>query len=172
MNNDTDDIKNPEFLEYFASNYQKDKDFDWIKFDWNGKNGDGLIDKNMDFRMTLCEYLRDKLDRINLDLIRDLYIEESKASEQTFGIYLSYHLFANELLRRGKGKFLMDYLHGASYSFDTGLASGRLNLDISVLEELSEYVNLELTKDYDIQDKRSLKFAKERFERHLRLKNP
>jgi hypothetical protein len=103
----------------------------------------------------------------------NLYLEESKASEHTFCIYLSYHLFANELLRRGKGKYLMDYLQGASYSFDAGLASGRLNLDIPLLEELRGYVTIELTKDYNLHNKSLLKFAQDRFERHLmRLRNP
>lgn len=167
-----EDINNHAFLEYFSYNYQKDNDFEWIKFDWNGKHGDDFFDKNVDFRMLLCEYLIDRLPITHLELIRDLYIELSRSSEQTFGVYRSYHLFANELLLRGKTKYFMDYLKGASYSFDTGLASGRLNLDISTVEEIVTYIDFELTKEQEKGIKGNLEFAKHRFDGQLKtLKN-
>lgn len=80
----------------FADNYTS-ADFDRIKMVWNGKYGNEFDDKNYDFRTQLCEFLIPQLDTAKLELIRDLYLETGKSSEMTFGVYLNFHLFAQQL---------------------------------------------------------------------------
>ena len=119
----------------FVDNYTS-KDFDRIKFDWNGEYGDKFHDNNYEFRTALCEFLLPQLDFVNLELIRDLYLELGKSSEATFGVYMHFHLLAQQLLQRGGSKYLMDYIQGASHTMDTGLASGRIILTRERAQEL------------------------------------
>jgi len=120
-----------EFVKKYSSS-----DFDKIKFDWNGKHGNDLEDKNIHFRMQICEYLKDDFSDSSDELILNLYLELSKSAKETWGVYNSFHLFANELLERGGAKYLDIYIEGATKSMDTGLMSGRLNLSKERLNEI------------------------------------
>lgn len=130
---------NKQELMRFARNYTSDQ-FNQIRFDWNGKHGDAFADSNYDFRMQLCEAIKDDLSAYGDQLILDLYLELSKSSKETFGVYLSYHLFANELLERGGVKYFDQYIEGASKSMDTGMASGKLSLSKSRIEEILAHI--------------------------------
>ena len=116
-------MKIKEFIERYSKS-----DFDKIKFDWNGKQGVDLEDPDMDFRIKVCEFLIKDFSIANDELILDLYQELSKSSKETWGVYRNYHLFAQEVLNRGSKKYLLDYIKGASQSFDTQLASGKIGL--------------------------------------------
>ncbi len=85
-------------LMQFADNYTS-VDFNKIKFDWNGKHGNDFHDNNIEFRIQLTEFLIPKLNTVRLELIRDIYLEEGKASEETFGVYKNFNLLAQELLQ-------------------------------------------------------------------------
>lgn len=145
-------------LKIFALNYAA-KDFSKIKFDWNGKYGDEFEDSNYDFRMKLCEAIKDDLTPYSDQLIIDLYSQLAASSPATFGVYMSFHLFANELLERGGAKYFDIYAEGASKSMDTGLSSGRLNLSDKTIDEILAYINAEIAKGVDME------FMKKRFER-------
>lgn len=112
-------------LQTYVTNYTS-ADFNRIKLLWNGKYGQDFIDENYDFRMQVCEFVVPQIDKVKIELIRDLYCETGKTSPMTFGIYTKFHLFANELLKRGGIDYLLDYIRGASNSMDTGISSGRL----------------------------------------------
>lgn len=146
-------------LRKFAENYSK-SDFEQIKFDWKGKHGDDFRDPNMDFRMKLCELIKSDLSPYSDQLIIDLYLELSKSAKETFGVYLSYHLFANELLKRGGTKYFDIYLEGASQSMDTGLMSGRLDLSEKRIDEILAFIYEKLAdtsvnaRGYDYMQKR------------------
>lgn len=136
----------------FADNYTS-ADFDRIKMVWNGKYGNEFDDKNYDFRTQLCEFLIPQLDTAKLELIRDLYLETGKSSEMTFGVYLNFHLFAQQLLQRGGTEYLLDYIKGASHTMDTGISSGRINLTKERANELLDFFD---TKRANTTDKEEL----------------
>lgn len=139
----------------FADNYTS-SDFDKIKFDWNGKYGDKFQDNNYDFRTQICEFLIPQLDSVKLQLIRDLYLETGKSSEATFGVYVNFHLLAQQLLQRGGSGYLMDYIEGASHTMDTGLASGRITLTKEKAQELLDFFDKKKQQTADPKEQRLL----------------
>ena len=149
-------------IEKFIKEYSE-SDFDKIKFDWNGKHGDELKDPNMDFRMEVCEYLIKDFSIASDNLILDLYQELSKSSKETWGVYRSYHLFAQEILNRGRTKYLLNYLQGAGQSFDTSLASGRIELTNDEKKEILDFVDKQMTDSADAENRKYFEFAQTRF---------
>lgn len=149
-------------IEKFIKEYSI-SDFDKIKFDWNGKHGDELKDPNMDFRMEVCEYLIKDFSLASDNLILDLYQEMSKSSKETWGVYRSYHLFAQEILNRGKTKYLLNYLQGASQSFDTSLASGRIELTNDEKKEILDFVDKQISNGTNSENRKYFEFAQQRF---------
>ena len=139
----------------FADNYTSD-DFDRIKMVWNGKYGNEFEDKNYDFRTQLCEFIIPQLDTIKLELIRDLYCETGKSSEMTFGVYNSFHLFAQQLLQRGGTEYLLDYIKGASHTMDTGISSGRITLTKEKAKELLDFFDNKKSTTTDKEELRLL----------------
>lgn len=133
-----------EYLE-FAKKYSAEQ-FDVIEFTWNGKHGENFIDKNYEFRIDLCQTIKDDLSIAPDELIIDLYIELSKSAKETFSVYNSFHIFANELLKRGGVKYLDYYMEGAEKSMDTLLSSARLNLDKSAIQEILDHLKKEVKK--------------------------
>ncbi len=149
-------------IENFIKEYSN-SDFDKIKFDWNGKHGDDLEDPNMDFRMQVCELLKSDFSIASDILVLDLYQELSRSSKETWSVYNCYHLFAQEILNRGKTKYLLQYLKGASESFDTSLASGRIQLTDNEKKEILDYVNSEIKANPESEDNKYFEFAQKRF---------
>lgn len=157
---------NAQTFQNFADNYTS-ADFDKIKFDWNGGYGDNFHDNNFDFRTQLCEYLLPQLDTIKLELIRDLYLETGKSSEATFGVYINFHLLAEQLLQRGGAPYLIDYIEGASHTMDTGIASGRITLTKERAKELLDYFDRKQQQTTDPKEQRLLNdFIRHRLQYH------
>jgi hypothetical protein len=151
-----------EVIRTFIQNYSK-SDFNRIIFAWNGKHRDQLEDPNMDLRIQVCEFLVHDFSAASDELILDLYQELSKSSKETWSVYRNYHLFAQETLNRGKTKYLMKFLEGASQSFDTTLASGRIDISLADKEEIIQFVERKLANDPGERDRRLLEFALKRF---------
>ena len=124
-------------LQTYIDNYTS-TDFDRIKLVWNGKYGQDFVDDNYDFRMQVCEFVVPQIDKVNIELICDLYLETAKTSPLTFSVYNKFHLFADELLKRGGTDYLLDYIRGASQSMDTGMSSGRLTISKEQAKNLLE----------------------------------
>lgn len=143
----------------FADNYST-ANFDMIKFDWNGKHGDKLFDKNAEFRLQLIEFLIPKLETVKLELICDLYTESAKFWKEVWGVDNKFHLLAQQLLVRGGTKYLLDYMQGASLSMDTNLASGR----VEISRELAQQILNHLKTTSDIQEKKLAERYIKRFE--------
>jgi len=62
-------------LERMALSYNRDLDFKKIEFEWNGEFGFECRDANYEFRVELCEFIYPQIDKVNIELIRDLYID-------------------------------------------------------------------------------------------------
>jgi len=139
-------------LQTYIDNYTS-TDFDRIKLVWNGKYGQDFVDDNYDFRMQVCEYVVPQIDKTKIELIRDLYCEAGKTSPMTFGVYINFHLFADELLKRGGTDYLLDYIRGASHSMDTGMSSGRLTISKEQAKTLLNYFDQlkSTTQDKEVQ---------------------
>ena len=142
-------------LQTYIDNY-KTADFDRIKLLWNGKYGQYFVYDNYNFRMQVCEFVVSQIDKVNLDLIRDLYCETGKTSQMTFGVYDKFHLFADELLKRGGTKYLLDYIRGGSHSMDTAMSSGRLTISKQSAKELLDYFDELKSKTNDPEEQRLL----------------
>ncbi len=142
-------------LQTFIDNYTS-ADFDRIKLVWNGKYGQDFVDDNYDFRMQVCEFVVPQIDKVEIELIRDLYCETGKTSPMTFGVYTKFHLFADELLKRGGRDYLLDYIRGASHSMDTGMSSGRLTISNEQAKSLLMYFDKLKSTTQDKEEQRLL----------------
>jgi hypothetical protein len=132
----------------FADNYSQ-ADFERIRYNWNGKYGEEFHDPNDDFRMNLCQFLIPQIDKVKIELVRDLFVEVTKTSEATFGIYINIHIYAQELLRRDWKKYLMDYMQGGTYGMDSYLGIGRIEIGRETAQQILDYMKdtLQTTKD-------------------------
>ncbi|MGH1437823.1 MAG: hypothetical protein ACRBG0_25520 [Lewinella sp.] len=149
-------------IKEFIINYTS-SDFDRIKFDWNGKHGDDLEDPNMDFRINVCECVIKDFSIAPDELILDLYEELSKSSKETWGVYRNYHLIAQEVLNRGRVKYLVNYLKGATQSFDTIIASGRVKLEEEEKREIIDHVESRRDNDPIGENPKYIELALRRF---------
>ena len=151
-------------LQNFIDNYSS-ADFDKIKLKWNGEYGQNFEDENYDFRLRVCEFIIPQIDKVNIKLIRDLYCETGKTSPMTFGVYLNFHLFADELLKRGGTEYLLDYIRGASHSMDTGMSSGVLTISKEQAKELLDHFDKLKATTQDKEEQRLLNdFIRHRLE--------
>jgi hypothetical protein len=128
-----------EYLKELAFSYSKERDFNKIQVKWNGKNGKEFDDENDDFRVQLCQFIIPQIDKVNIELIRDLYIEFAKTSEATFGVFMDLNILAQELLTRGGTTYLMDYLKGASHTMDTYMRAGQIHISKDLAREIFSY---------------------------------
>lgn len=146
----------------FVHAYQP-SDLGRIRFDWNGKHADQLRDPNMEFRYAVCEQVSKDFTQASDELIRDLYLELARSSKETWSVYKNFHLFAQELLDRGLTKYLLDYAEGATKSFDTILASGRVKVTDEQRAEIGDFIERELRSSSDDRTKALLEFVRGRF---------
>ncbi len=151
-----------EQLQLFIDNYEA-LDFDKIKFDWNGQHGNSFNDKNDGFRIELCEYIIPQIHKVKLELIRDLYLELAKKSKESWSIYDKFNLFGQELLIRGGTTFLMDYMHGASLSFDTSLSSGNIKINKDIALQLVDYIEKKIENSGEEENTKFYERFKQRF---------
>ena len=142
-------------LQHFIDNYTE-VDFDRIRVIWNGKYGQEFEEENYEFRLKVCEFIIPQIEKVNILLIRDLYCETAKTSPMTFGIYLNFHFFANELLVRGGNEYLLDYIRGASHSMDTALSSGRLTISKEQARKLLTHFDYLKATSQDKEEQRLL----------------
>lgn len=149
------------YIEQFIEGYSK-SNFEKIKFDWNGKHGNELEDFNLEFRMNVCEYLCKNFSIASDELILDLYQELSASAKEMWSIYNKYHLFAQEVLNRGKTKYLLEYAKGATQSFDTILASGNISLEEYERQEMIDFA-IEQMKSNSNENQRYYQFIIDRF---------
>src|SRR5215216_2338810 len=94
-----------------------------IRFDWNGKHADEVVDRNSEFRAAVRQAVLANPLAAPLELIRDLYRAETQYSREAWGIVPGVNVLAEQLLRRGGATYLDDFLEGKFQSFDASLGS-------------------------------------------------
>jgi hypothetical protein len=147
----------------FADNYTS-AEFDKIKYDWNGEYGQKFHDNNYDFRMKLCQFLVFQIDKVKIELVRDLYTEITKSSEATFSIYMNIHILGQELLRRDWKKYLIDYMQGGTYGMDSYLGISRIEISKEIAQQINRYITEQLKISTDDNVKKLMTGFKERFQ--------
>lgn len=151
-------------LQTYIDNYTS-VNFNRIKLVWNGKYGQDFVDDNYDFRMQVCEMVVPQIAKVNIELVRDLYCETGRTSPMTFSVYVKFHLFADELLKRGGTKYLLDYIRGASHSMDTGISSGSVTISKQQAKVLLDYFDELKLKSTDPEEQKLLNdFIRQRLE--------
>ncbi|MCB0738772.1 MAG: hypothetical protein KDC92_14760 [Bacteroidetes bacterium] len=149
-------------LKNFADNYSR-ADFTKIRYDWNGRLGDDFHDGNYEFRIQLCQFLIPQLANTNIKLIRDLFVEEAKASKVTFGIYMNIHHFAQELLKRDWKKYLIDYMEAGTHGMDAYFGIGKIEIDNALAQEIFDHINVTLKESENENEKTLMSGYLERF---------
>jgi hypothetical protein len=148
----------------FVDNYSHARDFEKIKFDWNGLYADKFHDINYHFRTQLCEFLMPQLSSANIELIRDIYLELGKCSAATWSIHSYFRFYGQELLRRDWRKYLNDYMEGAGNSVDSYPTSGAIEIDKDVALEIAAHLQNEIKTVNSDQLKRRLEGFIKRFQ--------
>ncbi len=133
INHNEKKMTEKELIEFIKE--YSEKDIDYIKCDIFEEE-----DNNYNFRMSICEIVKNDFSICSDKLIIDLFLSLSNSAKKTFGIYRNYQLFANEILNRGHIKYFEIYLEGATKSFDTLIASGIIDLDKEKIIEIIEYL--------------------------------
>jgi hypothetical protein len=147
---------NIEGFKKMAFQYSRKEDFHKIEFQWNGMFGDEFKDANSEFRIQLCEFIFPQIEKVNIDLIRDLYMEYAMSSDAAWGAYIKMNLLGQELIIRGGTKYLIDYLEGASYSVDAYAASARINITNKLSKEILLYIEERLKETTDERERKLL----------------
>lgn len=113
--------------------------------------------------MRVCEYFRQELAQCATPLLLDLYRSLAESSKITFSVYSYFHLFANEILERGGVKYFDIYHEGALQSFDTLLASARLSLSQTRLQEIRSFLTECIDRSEDTEIIERYTFMLKRF---------
>ncbi len=92
----------------------------------------------------ICKHIKDDFSLYPDELIIDLYTALSDVAKATFSVYNNFHLFANEVLKRGHIKYLDIYIDGATKSFDTLLASGAIELERNTIIEIIAHLKTKM----------------------------
>ena len=140
-------------LQSFADNYDVKTDFKRIEYLPVKKANGNYQDPNRDFRIQLCEFLIPKIDTANSQLIRDLFVEEAKATDIIFAVYLNIHVLAQELLKRDWKKYIHDYLEAGSHSMDAYLGIGRIKIDKEIARQIHSFLIQTIKTTQDLREK-------------------
>lgn len=142
-------------IQEFIENYNT-TDRDWLTLKWNGKFGTKFKDENYIFRQQIASIVCDQIHTVNIDLIRDLFIELGKVAQVSFSVFTNYHLLAQELLERGGKEYLFDYVCAAHISFDTFLSTANITLSSARTRELLAYFDFLKQTESDPQVQKML----------------
>lgn len=116
-----------------------------IEFAWNGKHAADLCDANRDFRSSVDSFICEDPGQAQIELIRDLFIEESKWSIEAWCAPFTFPRLGELLLTRGGADYLTDFLQGCFASFDTLGACHQMKIDPVVIapliRELEQRIN-------------------------------
>lgn len=142
-------------IQNFIENYNP-ADRDWLELKWNGKFGAKCKDDNYIFRQQIARIVCDQIHTVNLDLIRDLFIELGKVAQVSFVVFNNYHILAQELLERGGSSYLFDYVCAAHISFDTFLSTANIQLSPERAQEILSYFDFLKQTEADPQVQKML----------------
>lgn len=136
-----------------------------IEFAWNGKHASEFHDANQDFRSKVVACICENSGQGSPELLRDLFIEESKWSVEAWCAPFTFAKLGALLLTRGGVDYLPDFLEGFTASFDTFGACHQMELDPIVRSALIRHVQQQLNETSDERTKTKLESGKELFDK-------
>lgn len=142
-------------IQAFIDNYQA-TDREWLALKWNEKFGSKFKDENYIFRQQIACIVCDQIHTVNMELIRDLFIELGKVAQVSFSVFTHYHLLAQELLERGGKHYLFDYVCAAHISFDTFLSTANIQLSQERKQEILDHFDFLKQTESDVQVQKML----------------
>lgn len=137
----------------------------FIRFAWNGKHAKEFVDENHDFRNAVHDAISLNLHETPLELIRDVFRAETQFSREAWCIDGRVGQLAEQLLRRGKDRFVEDFLEGKCQSFDASIGVDAFAIDLPLAERLLEVVRVSLRSETDKDRIELLQFGEETFQR-------
>lgn len=111
-----------------------------IQFDWNGKHGKEFSDPNMEFRNAVVSALGEFDVPAPLELVRDVYDEETSCSREAWCAYPRLWVLGQTLLTQGQENCVLDYFRGKVKSFDTEIACGGIELPRELAIRLASHL--------------------------------
>jgi hypothetical protein len=151
-------------IEQFVRDYdgsQKQR----IEFAWNGKHASEFLDANQEFRSNVVAFVCENSGQGSLELLRDLFIEESKWSVQAWCAPFTFANLGGLLLTRGGVDYLPNFLDGFNASFDTFGACHQIDLDPIVASALLRHALQQLNDAPDEPTRTKLESGKQLFEK-------
>ena len=151
-------------IEQFVRDYDESQRHR-IEFAWNGKHAAEFNDPNQDFRSKVVAFVCENSGQGSLELLRDLFTEESKWSVQAWCAPFTFANLGALLLTRGGADYLPDFLDGFGASFDTFGACHQMDLDPIVTVALMRHIKRQLSEAIDEEAKTKLDSGVQLFEK-------
>lgn len=102
-----------EAVNEFCARYTSAEGRARIAFAWNGKHAEQFLDANQPFRQRVLKTVLASLDRVPIELVRDLYDAETAWASEAWCVNAeAVRALAEELLTRGGPEFVEDFLRG------------------------------------------------------------
>jgi hypothetical protein len=136
-----------------------------IEFAWNGKHASEFRDANQEFRSHVVAFVCEHSGQGSVELLRDLFIEDSKWSVQAWCAPFTFATLGGLLLTRGGVDYLSDFLEGFNASFDTFGACHQMDLDPIVASALIRHSQQQLNNTLHEPTKTKLESGQQLFEK-------
>jgi len=136
-----------------------------IEFGWNNKHAADFFDSNEEFRSKVVAFVCEDPGRSSIELIRDLFLEESRWSVQAWCAPFTFPELVALLLFRGGLDYLPDFLEGFSASFDTFGACHGMHLDPLIIASLLRSLEQSLSETTEERRKTQLESGKDLLEK-------
>ncbi len=107
-----------------------------IRFEWNGKHGSELVDRNLPFRSEVVKSVLKQPDGVPSILWRDLYRAETEFAREAWCVSGRIGELALHLVKASDGAFVADYFRGLNQSFDTSMGASLYNADPALLQSM------------------------------------
>lgn len=129
-------------------NYTPDR-FHELMVEWTKNVEYGTEDGLLDFRHAVLEIILPSIGTVNLDLLKDLYLEQAKCAYENCGVHIHFNLVGGELVRRGGEKYLMDFYKGSALCQGSCLISIPFDLDRDKALTALDFLKDKIVKEID-----------------------
>lgn len=146
-------------LRAFAENYDTSKKHE-IEFLWNGLHAKEFEDKNFEFRRELSVYISLNDGSYPVELYRDILVEASKCSVESWGIEEAILFIGEKLLKLGDCRVLKEFCIASCRTMDVFGELIAMDLtDVDMTYALN-WINAQLESTTDSNEIRYLESGK------------
>ena len=137
-------------LENFILNYNTKSNLDQICFNYFENDKGGYYDLNDIFREDVSCRIRALKYEVSVELLRDLFIAHCETSAKALGCYRYLGELGQALIEKSKTKYVLDYLHYSTCSFDSRMASSMVKWEEELVIEIRTFLEEEREKQTDL----------------------